>query len=289
MTLNGVEKCLRMAGCSRLALLSVLCLLCGCGWVVRGVQSLHMRGYDGDIANATQAIATAHDSVERAKAYSSRGSAYAEKARYGRAFKLISADDYDRLFRLAMQDHDQAIALNSDSAEAYFNRGKAYWDQGTAEITEHKDSKASFDHAASDFESATEKDPKNAMAFDMLGLSHEQSGEWDEAIHDYTREMSLDPGLGTARLADVYCGRGRYDQTQLHLEAAAADYEKSVELGAKTQDGCSCEPYDSLLSIYTQTGQYDKAWEFVHQAQKAKHFLDGGLIDLLKKQSGRNG
>ena len=71
-------------------------------------------------------------------------------------------------------------------------------------------------------------------------------------------------------------------------EAATVDYEKSVELGSKTDDGCSCEPYDSLLVVYTETKQYDKAWEFVHWAQKSNHWLDGELVNQLKKASGRN-
>lgn len=272
------------AGCLCIPLL----LLSGCGWVIQISQNARLRAYDNDINHATQAIAKAHDGAERAKAYSTRGSAYAEKARYSRGFKLISAEDYERLFGLAMKDHDQAIALNPDNAETYYNRGKAYWDRGTAEMTEHKDFKASFDRAAADFEISTQKAPRNFMAFDMLGLSHESNGEWDEAIRDYTRELALNPRLGTARLADAYCGRGQFDQTKLNLEAAAVDYEKSVELGAKTDDGCSCEPYDSLLAVYTETKQYDKAWKFVHWAQGTKHWLDGELVDRLRKASGRN-
>lgn len=265
-----------------------LLLLSGCGWVIQISQNARLRAYDNDINHATQAIAKAHDGAERAKAYSTRGSAYAEKARYSRGFKLISAEDYERLFGLAVKDHDQAIALNPDNAEAYYNRGKAYWDRGTAEMTEHKDFKASFDRAAADFEISTQKAPRNFMAFDMLGLSHESNGEWDEAIRDYTRELALNPRLGTAMLADAYCGRGQFDQTKLNLEAAAVDYEKSVELGTKTDDGCSCEPYDSLLAVYTETKQYDKAWKFVHWAQGTKHWLDGELVDRLRKASGRN-
>lgn len=265
-----------------------LLLLSGCGWVIQISQNARLRSYDNDINQATQAIAKARDRVERAKAYSTRGRAYAEKARYSRGFKLISADDYERLFGLAMKDHDQAVSLDPGNAGAYYNRGMAYWDRGTAEMTEHKDFKASFDHAAADFEISTQKDPGNFMAFDMLGLSHESNGEWDEAIRDYTRELALNPKLGTARLADAYCGRGQFDQTKLNLGAAAVDYEKSVELGARTDDGCSCEPYDSLLAVYTETKQYDKAWNFVHWAEKSKHYLDGELVDRLRKASGRN-
>lgn len=263
-------------------------MVCGCGWMIQMTQNAHLRGYDNDIGNATQAIAKASDAAQRAKAYSTRGSAYAEKARYSRGFKLISGAEYERLFDLAMKDHDQAITLDPNDAEAYYNRGKAYWDRGTAEEAEHKDFKASFDRAAADFEISAEKNPQNFMAFDMLGLSREENHEWDEAIKDYSREFSLNPKLGTERLAGAYCGRGQDDQRKENPGAAAMDYEKSVELGAKTDDGCSCEPYNSLLVVYTETRQYDKAWKFVHWAQKSNHFLDGALVDLLSKASGRS-
>lgn len=269
-------------------LLSGLLLPSGCGYVVREIQNSRLRGLDSDIRNATASIAKASDEGQRANAYSTRGSAYAEKARYGHGFKLISTDEYERLFDLAVKDHDQAIALNPGSAEVYYNRGQAYWDRGTGDLADHKDFKAWFDHAAADFETASEKDPRNFMAFDMLGLSREQNGEWDEAIKDYSRELSLNPKLGTMRLAEAYCGRGQQHASKMDLAAAAADYEKSVELGEKTNDGCSCESYNSLLVVYTDTKQYDKAWEFVHRAQRSKHWLDGELVDRLKKASGRN-
>jgi len=269
-------------------LLGGLLLLGGCGYVVRVVQNSRLRGLDNDIRKATEGIAKATDRAQRAKAYSTRGSAYAEKARYAQAFKLISTEEYERLFALALQDHDRAVALNPASAEVYYNRGQAYWDRGTGDLADHKDFKPWFDHAAADFENASQKDPRNFMAFDMLGLSREQNGEWDEAIQDYSRELSLNPKLGTMRLADAYCGRGQQDARKMDLATAAADYEKSVQLGDKT-DGCSCEPYNSLLVVYTDTKQYDKAWEFVHRAERSKHWLDGELVDRLKKASGRNG
>ena len=71
-----------------------------------------------------QSIETSRDDAHRAAAYSKRGSAYSEQARYSRASKLISSDEYGRLFRLAIQDQDQAIALDPSNAEALNSLGK---------------------------------------------------------------------------------------------------------------------------------------------------------------------
>jgi tetratricopeptide (TPR) repeat protein len=269
-------------------LLGGLLLLGGCGWTIGVVQNMRLRSLDADIRKSTKEIEAARDDKARATAYSKRGVAYSEKARYGRAFKIIPAPEYERLFDLAVKDHDQAIALNPGSAEVYFNRGHAYYDRAFLDQVAHSDPKTWFDHASADFEMATEKDAGNFMAFDMLGLATEQNGEWDQAIRAYTQERALNR-LGKMRLADVYCSRGQQRHKEKNYDAAAADYQKSIEIGASPDDGCTCEPYNSLLSIYdTQTRQYDKAWDLVHQAQKSKRQIDVGLVDQLRKDSGRN-
>ena len=89
---------------------SVLLLL---GLLLGGcLPSFYLASYERDISSSTQAIETARDDAHRAAAYTKRGSAYSEKARYSRAFKLISPDEYARLFGLAIKDHAQAIALD---------------------------------------------------------------------------------------------------------------------------------------------------------------------------------
>src|SRR5690349_16020762 len=85
---------------------SILVVLGSCGPMS---QSGYLASYDRDISSSTQAIEAARDDAHRAAAYSKRGSTYSEKARYSRAFKIISSEEYGRLFGLAIQDHDQAI------------------------------------------------------------------------------------------------------------------------------------------------------------------------------------
>ena len=122
-----------------------------------------------------------------------------------------------------------------------------------------KDAKPWFDPAAADFKKAVERDGRHYMALDMLGLFHEQTGELDKAIGDFTQEMTLNP-LGRARLADAYCAPGSSNQKEKKYDAAIADYEKAIEIGA-TADGCSCDPYDPLVALYDGVSRrYDKGW-----------------------------
>ena len=270
---------------SVLLLLGVL--LGGCG------QSWYLGGYERDISSATRAIETARDDAQRAAAYTKRGDAYSEKARYSRAFNLIPPDEYARLFDLAIKDHDQAIALDPASAKAYFSRGQAYYDRAVLEVVVNGTlvgDKATwnlwFDPAIADFRKATQKDARHELAWDRLGLSHETIGELDQAIDAYTQVMALDRKLGRARLAGAYCERAGTHQKDKNDDAAIADYEKSIDFGAR-DDGCSCDPYNPLIGLYEQDRRYDQVWEVVHKAWKSGKWIAPDLLSILQKESGR--
>lgn len=261
---------------------SVVLLLGGCD---RMARSLYLSGCDRDIRNSTRTIETARDDAQRAAGCAQRGRAYSEKARYSRAFKLIPADEYGRLFSLAVKDHDHAVALDSGSAEAYFTRGQTYYDR--AALEEPMDAKPWFERAAADFKKFVERDGRHYLAWDRLGLVHLTTGELDQAIGDFTQEMALNP-QGRARLSDAYCIRGSAYQKEKKYDASIADYEKAIEIGA-TADGCSCEPYNPLVGLYCgESRQYDKGWEVVHKAQKSRRWIAPELLEKLKKDSGRN-
>ena len=252
-----------------------------------------MELYNHDISSSTRAIEGARDDAHRSAAYSKRGSAYSEKARYSRAFKLIPAEEYERLFGLAIKDHEQAIALDPASAEAYYNRGRAYYDRAVLEtvvngtlVGTDASRKSWFATAVADFQKAIEKDRKRYEAWDMLGLTHETTGELDQAISDYSQEMALN-SLGRSRLADAYCQRGGYHQKEKQLNAAIVDYEKSIDAGA-TADGCSCDPYNPLLALYSQSRRYNQSWAVVRRALKARKWVAPDLLDILKRESGRS-
>ena len=288
-TLKEARKIARPLCASVLLLLGLL--LGGCRQMF---QSFYLSGYDRDISSSAREIETARDNAHLAAAYTKRGSAYSEKARYSRAAKLISADEYERLFGLAVKDHDQAVALDPARAEAYYWRGQTYYDRAALEVVVDgllvvKDPTARkgwFAPAVADFKTAVEKDGRSDQAWDMLGLSHEMAGELDEAISAYSREMALKP-FGRVRLADAYCARGGAHQGEKKFDAAIADYEKSIEIGAAA-DGCSCDPYNPLFLLYDKNRRYDQGWEVVHKARSSKKWIEPELLDILKKDSGRS-
>jgi tetratricopeptide (TPR) repeat protein len=243
---------------------------------------------DNDIRESNRAIEKARDDNQRAKAYSARGAAYSEKARYSRITKRVSDAEYERLFAFAIKDHNQAVALNPGDAEVYFNRGQAYYDRGEGDLVENKGGKSWFDAAAANFEKVIEKDPTNSRAFDMLGLAYEQNSQPDKAIQAYTREMALDRRLAKSRLATAYCYIGFQHQQQQELGVAAAAYQKSTEFGIADDKSCPYDPFGNSIEIFTtETHEYDKAWEMVYRALKMGRMVAPELLVRLQKESGR--
>ena len=122
---------------------------------------------------------------------------------------------------------------------------------------------------------------------DRLGLAYEQAGEEDNAVRAYAQELALDP-LGKQRLADAYCFFGFRHQQQKEFAAAAAAYQKSTEFGVADDKSCPYNPLENGVAIYTtETREYDKAWEMVHQAQKVGRRISPEVIERLKKESRR--
>ena len=94
--------------------------------------------------------------------------------------------------------------------------------------------------------------------------------------------------LGKLRLADAYCNIGFRREQEKDFAAAAMAYQKSIEFGLADDKTCPYEPFGSMVAIYTtETRQYDKAWEMVHQAHKVNRRIAPELIERLKKESAR--
>jgi tetratricopeptide (TPR) repeat protein len=270
-------------GALRLLVALALLLTIACGQMA---QRMYLGARDREIESATKAIEAARDDGERAARHSDRARAYSEKARYSKVFKLITGDEYGRLFGLAIEDHDRAVALAPGNAQTYFDRGLTYYDRAALEDLADPKTKGMFDAAAADFKSTIERDPRNARAFDMLGLVHTSTGEHDQAIADFAQEMAIDPHLGRLRLAEAYCTRGSSHQKPEQYDAAISDYKNAIALGVPP-DGCDCQPESPLVQLYMDTKQYDNAWAVVKRARAERKWIDPALIDQLKKASGR--
>ena len=254
-------------------------LLGGCTRMYRMYQSWYVSRYDGEIRRAGQAIAASRNTTQRSAAYADRADAYAEKARYSRVMKLIAGEEYNKLFDLAVQDYNQAIALDPDNAEMYYRRGNAYYSRASLDMIKEPTS-VFLAPAKADFSRALEKNPKNALALDMLGLTDGSMGDWTQAIAYFEQEAALDPRQ-RFRVSDAYCNRGsRYPREKYDL--AISDLNQAIQIRG-TSDPCECEPYNPLLAIYlNQTREYDKAREVVALAQRSGKWIAPEYLEQLK-------
>ena len=259
----------------------VLILSAACGSMSR---SWYLSSNDKDIAKGTKAIETARDDGERALAYDERGRAYSERARYSRAFNLIAADEYDRLFGLAIKDQDQAIAVAPRNSQVYVGRGLTYYNRAALEDLSGPLAKTYFESAESDFTAAIDRDSRNVLALDMRGVIYAARDDQDRAIADFTQVMTIDSHLGKLRLAEAYCQRGSAFQKASNYDAAISDYEKAIEFHTGG-GGCDCQPESPLAWIYYETKQYDKSWDVVRRARSSGQWIAPEVLEQLKAAS----
>ena len=99
-----------------------------------------------------------------------------------RANAYFRKGDNDR----AIQDYDQSIRLDPDSALAHNNRGSAYQHKGD------------YERALTDYNAAVRLDSGFAVAFSNRGRVHHFLGNYAQAIGDYGQSIELDPDYALA-------------------------------------------------------------------------------------------
>jgi tetratricopeptide (TPR) repeat protein len=248
------------------------------------------QNYEADIRKGNAAIAAAKTDAERAAGLSLRGAGSAEKARYLRAFKRISRADYDRLFEDSRRDHEQAAALAPGDAQVHLKLGLAYYFHaypGPPDDWETKNEVARWlALAEASFSKAAERDRDLEQAWDMRALVRHARRDFDGEIADFEQVQRLKPRFGRLRLATAYCDRGRFKSDQKLFDAAAADFEQAISLGAPAGHD-ECDPYWPLAWIHLDRKDFEKSWSVV-RAAKGKGFVAPEFVEELKRKSGRD-
>ena len=159
------------------------------------------------------------------------------QAYYQRAVALMSLGRD----REAEQDLRKVVELKPEFARASRGLGPIYLDSGRTEEAKQAFARAqeldpkrtgvrvsyasallkSNDPAAAltHLRAAVEAGEANALAFALLGVALERSGQLDEAFDSYSRAIQMQPGYATALE-----GRARIHEKRGHLEKAIADY-----------------------------------------------------------------
>ncbi|MGA7796917.1 MAG: tetratricopeptide repeat protein [Candidatus Acidiferrales bacterium] len=257
-------------------------LLSGCTRIYRAFLSWNASRYDGEVRRAGQAISTSGNAAQRSAAYADRADAYNEKAHYLRLMKVIADEEYGKLFDSALQDYNQAIALDPDNAEMYYRRGNAYYSRAGLDMIYGPYTSVFLAPAKADFSRVVAKNPRDADALDMLGLTVGSMGDWTEALAVFEREATLKPKM-IFRVSDAYCNRGSHYPSEKY-DLAISDLNRAIQMRG-TSDACECDPYNRLLAIYLQTRKYDKAREVAALAQRSGKWITPEYLEQLKAAS----
>jgi len=153
---------------------------------------------------------------------------------------------YSRLKKYdeAMEDHNKAIELNPKNAGAYNNRGVVY------------NALKEYEKAMEDYNKAIELYSNSADIYNNRGNIYSGLKKYDEAIEDYNKAIGLNPKFSMA-----YSNRGNVYSILKENEKAITDYNKAIELNPDY-----AEAYNNRGNIYSRLKKYDEAMEDYNKA-----------------------
>jgi tetratricopeptide (TPR) repeat protein len=142
-------------------------------------------------------------------------------------------------YNSAIADYTQAISLNLNFAKAYNNRGVAYCRKGD------------YNSAISDFNQAALSNPNYVQEYCERATTCFNKGDYNLAIVYYTPVIMLNPNDAEAyyKRADAYYRKGDYD-------CAFTDYTQAITLNPN-----DAEAYHKRADVYYRRGDYNHAIE----------------------------
>ena len=121
----------------------------------------------------------------------------------------------ERHYTLAILTYKRALELDPECAAIYHRLGLAYYKEGE------------FDDAKDSFQKATSLNPLSANYHYSLGQLlqdyHDLEGAWQEAVHEFTKAIELDPTY-----VEAWYDRGSLYDKQGELEKACHDFQQIV-------------------------------------------------------------
>ena len=204
----------------------------------------------------TQALAAGDLSADdQMVARKGRGREYSARSLIADAFNRH--DDGKRLRDNAIADFSAVLSVKSDDAAILVERGQDY----------HMNQQ--FDLAIADFTAALKLNSSPSTLL-QRATSRRAKGAYDEAIADCTAALASDARDPNLDVWDIYNERGYAEFLAARYDAAAADFDKALELGASSRA-------DDVLWV-----PYQIAWLHLAHA-RAGHNDTKQLEDLAGK------
>ena len=152
---------------------------------------------------------------------------------YNRGLVHFNIDEYDN----AISDYTKAIQLKPDYADAYYHRGLTYSSKGETDLS------------ILDYTKAIQLKPDYADVYYHRGLTYLNNGQYDNAISDYTKAIQLKPGY-----VDAYHHRGLTYSSKGETDLSISDYNTVIELDPNNSDA-----YFNRSFAYHVKGEIERA------------------------------
>jgi len=145
----------------------------------------------------------------------------------------------------AIADYTQAIKINSNYADAYFNRGSLYQVLGW-ELGEI----GYYDRAIADYTQVIKLNPSYYDMYILRGEMYHKKGDYDRAIADLTQAIKINPNS-----AEAYCGRGFAYHKKGDYDRAIAEFTQAIKINPIGVGAI----YTNRGNVYEDKGDYDRA------------------------------
>ena len=162
-----------------------------------------------------------------------------------------------------------AIALNANSALAFYNRGNVYYAKGD------------YTAAIADFSQALRLNPKLPYARMNRGNAYSNLGKFDEALADLDEAVRQQP-----EISDTWFNRAIVHARRRDLKAALADYEAAIARDANDGEAASARRrLQAFLDSDGNTAALDTT-KILSEIAHARHVEgdDVAIVDPLRQR-----
>ena len=189
-----------------------------------------------------------------------------------------------KVYALAVDNYNEAIALDPKLVQARINLATAYYQMARGE--EDKDLKNSYyTQSLSQWEYVANQDPKNAKAFWEAGKIYYYAQIWDNAAIYLNKYIQLRPNHSLARfyLVEALYNINKCDELQINADIVSKEID-SVKIRVKTwQAECmyKTQKYKEAITMFQELGSLTKLnGEQLETISKA-YLYDGDTINAI--------